>query len=59
MSTQSDDTILIVLHPFGSYTKGQLISDPDVIAGILSGGQRSRVVVTRRPDTLPAAKTEF
>ena len=58
MINSSSDTLLVVLHPFGSYEKGQLIDEPGVIAEILSSTRRSRVVVTRHPDRDPAAKTE-
>lgn len=27
---------LVVIHPFGSYAKGQAITDPDEVAGILN-----------------------
>lgn len=38
---------VIVLQTFGSYTRGQLITDPGIIAAILAGGHGRSVVSTR------------
>ncbi|WP_428375195.1 hypothetical protein [Lichenicoccus sp.] len=48
---------LVVLHAFGSYSRGQLLTDAAVIAAILQGGNASLVVRTRLPQH-PAASAE-
>ncbi len=48
---------LIVLHAFGSYSRGQMLTDPGVIAAILRGGNASLVVRTQLPQH-PAAPAE-
>ena len=40
---------LIVVHPFGVYAKGQAITDPDEVAGMLAGTKH--VYVNKVPDT--------
>ncbi|WP_171034057.1 hypothetical protein [Lichenicoccus roseus] len=44
---------LVVLHAFGPYFRGQLLTDPAVIAAILGGGNASLVVRTRLPQPSP------
>ena len=38
---------VIVLQPFGTYSKGQLISDPAIMAAILNGGNATMVIKTQ------------
>ena len=40
---------VVVVHPFGLYKKGQIITDPTEIADILNGEQRAFVVSTDVP----------
>ena len=37
----------VVLHPFGVYTKGQIITDPVELAAIRQSGQMTFVVTTQ------------
>lgn len=46
---ETPSTILIVIHPFGDYAKGQVITDPAAIAAVRSAGQWSRVIATVLP----------
>ena len=47
--TFASTNALIVLHAFGPYTRGEILTDPTVIAAILSGGNASMVVRTEVP----------
>ena len=47
--TENHPDALVVLHAFGAYFRGQLLTDPVVIAAILGGGNASLVVRTRLP----------
>lgn len=50
---------LVVLHAFGRYGRGDLITDPATIEAILAGGNRSLVVVPVLPSGgVTAASTE-
>lgn len=55
--TEALPDALVVLHAFGSYSRGQMLTDPAVIAAILRGGNASLVVRTRLPQH-PAASAE-
>ncbi len=50
------ETVLVVLHSFGSYTKGQVISDPAQMADVRAAGRGNAFVVTQRPAGKTAAK---
>ena len=45
MSVTSTNAI-VVLHAFGSYSRGTLVTDPDTVSAILSGGHASMVIQT-------------
>ena len=49
--TEALPDALVVLHAFGSYSRGQMLTDPAVIAAILRGGKR----VSGRSHQTPAA----
>lgn len=50
---------LVVLHPFGRYSRGDLITDPDTIQAILNGGNSALVLVPVLPSAEPVpSKTE-
>ncbi len=40
---------LVVLHAFGRYGRGDLITDPDTIQAIVNGGNSALVVVPALP----------
>ncbi len=42
---------LVVLHAFGRYGRGDLITDPDTIQAILNGGNSALVLVPVLPPT--------
>jgi hypothetical protein len=42
---------LIVLHAFGRYSRGDVITDPAAIRAILDGGNSSLVLVPVMPST--------
>ena len=44
-------TALVVLHAFGRYGRGDLITDPDAIQAILNGGNSALVLVPVLPTT--------
>lgn len=48
MST-SFPTIIVVARPFGTYRKGDLITDAATIQAIMTGGNAARVVVPTLP----------
>ena len=47
-------TALVVLHAFGRYSRGDLVTDPETIQAILSGGNSALVLVPAMP---PVAST--
>ena len=47
-------TALVVLHAFGRYSRGDLITDPASIQAILNGGNSALVLVPAMP---PVAST--
>ena len=47
--TVSTINAVVVLHAFGSYNKGQVLTDQTVIAAILSGGNAAMVIRTQVP----------
>lgn len=51
---------LVVLHAFGRYGRGDMITDPAAIRAILDGGNSALVVVPVLPETsaTPAATLE-
>ena len=51
--TKPTPTALVVLHAFGRYNRGDLITSPDVIQAILNGGNSALVLVP----VLPPAET--
>ncbi len=44
-------TALVVLHAFGRYSRGDVITDPAAIAAILAGGNSNLVLVPVLPGT--------
>ena len=38
---------IVVLHAFGPYSRGEMVSDPATISAILSGGHASMVIPTQ------------
>ncbi len=52
----SNETALIVIHPFGAYAKGAVITDPAAIAAIRAAGRAGSVIQTVVPSASPAAK---
>ena len=44
-------TALIVLHAFGRYNRGDVITDPATIQAILAGGNSNLVLVPVLPGT--------
>jgi len=58
--TSVKTTAVIVLHAFGPYTRGEIISDPSIIAAILNGGNAKMVVPTivQRPFTTEREASE-
>ena len=44
-------TALIVLHAFGRYNRGDVITDPATIQAILAGGNSNLVLVPVLPST--------
>lgn len=40
-------TAVVVLHAFGPYSRGEILTDPTIISAILSGGHASMVVPTQ------------
>ena len=48
---RSAPTALVVLHAFGRYGRGDLITDPDTIQAILNGGNSALVLVPVLPPT--------
>ncbi len=44
-------TALIVLHAFGRYSRGDVITDPATIQAILAGGNSNLVLVPVLPST--------
>ena len=51
--TQPNPTALVVLHAFGRYNRGDLITSPDVIEAILNGGNKALVLVPALPPSAP------
>ncbi len=49
--SETSETILVVLHKFGPYEKGQIIADPASIAAVIAGGHRGRCIATVAPDS--------
>ncbi len=45
--TIASTTAVIVLHAFGPYTRGEMLTDPTIISAILSGGHASMVIQTQ------------
>lgn len=50
--------VAIVLHPFGTYAKGDIVKDPKAIAVIQQGGQASLVVITELPSPVPTTSEQ-
>ena len=46
-------TALVVLHAFGRYNRGDLITDPEAIQAILNGGNSMLVLVPAMPPVAP------
>ena len=47
--TKPTPTALVVLHAFGRYGRGDLITNPDAIQAILNGGNSALVLVPVLP----------
>ena len=54
MTSALPDTI-VILHAFGPYARGEMITEPATIAAILSGGHAAMVVRTNALQHLNAA----
>ena len=52
---KSVPTALVVLHAFGRYNRGDLITDPTAIQAILNGGNSALVLVPAMPPTAPTS----
>ena len=48
---------VIVLHAFGPYSRGEMLTDPTIVAAILNGGHASSVVQTLIPQHYMASET--
>jgi hypothetical protein len=48
---------IVVLHAFGPYSRGQMLTDPTIISAIMSGGHASMVVQTQAPQHSPDSAT--
>ena len=48
---------IVVLHAFGPYSRGELLTDPTIISAILNGGHASMVVRTQVLQQAPAGAT--
>ena len=46
---------LVVLHAFGLYSRGEVLTDPRVIAAVLAGGNAALVVRTKLPQRFAAS----
>lgn len=55
--TKTTPTALVVLHAFGKYGRGDLITDSTVIQAILNGGNSSLVVIPALPASPPDETT--
>lgn len=55
--TKTTPTALVVLHAFGKYGRGDLITDSTVIQAILNGGNSSLVVIPALPVSPPDETT--
>ncbi len=49
---------LVVLHSFGSYSKGDLIVDTAAIKAIIEGGKAGFVIATTVPGPGPSGQEE-
>ena len=52
---KSVPTALVVLHAFGRYNRGDLITDPAAIQAILNGGNSALVLVPAMPPIAPTS----
>ncbi|WP_419729529.1 hypothetical protein [Lichenicola sp.] len=54
LATSATPAMLIVLHAFGRYGRGDRIEDPVTIRAILAGGNANLVVVSAPLPAIPA-----
>ena len=54
--SQPNATVLIVIHPFGAYAKGAVITDPAAIAAVRAAGRSASVIQTLAPSAGSASK---
>ncbi len=54
--TTATSIALIVIHPFGSYVRGTVITDASAIAAIRAGGRMGSVIQTVIPSGAQASK---
>ena len=52
--TSALPTAVVVLHAFGPYSRGEMLTDPGVISAILGGGHASMVIPTQILPHYPA-----
>ena len=53
--TQASEIALIVIHPFGSYAKGAIITDPATIASVQASGRSGAFIQTVVPLAHPVS----
>ncbi len=55
--TETTNTVLAVVRPFGRYAKGELITDAETMQAVMAGGNADKVVRTTVPgaSSRPAA----
>ena len=53
MTTEMKKAI-VILHSFGPYARGDLLTDPATISAILSGGHASMAIQTQIMEPYPA-----
>ena len=55
--TTASTTAVVVLHAFGPYSRGEMLTDPTIISAILSSGHASMVIQTQVLQHYPASTT--
>lgn len=55
--TKPIPSALVVLHAFGRYKRGDLITDPVAVKAVLDGGNSALVVVPVLPSTDPVSNS--
>ncbi len=55
--TVAPSNALVVLHAFGPYSRGEIVTDPATISAIMSGGHASMVIPTQVLPHYPGGTT--